>query len=407
MKPPEGVHAPVAVLEAELSEPLADRTGLERHSQALVLARLYREPMGTVYVPVHDGRLAAADLKAAVMADGPLTARLARATLERRLAGPPAPTTTPPSWSVVVCTRDRADDLRRCLASLMAAEHPPSGEFIVVDNAPSDDTSRLVAGEFPVRYVREDRPGLNWARSRGVRSASGDIVLFTDDDVVADAGWIPALLEPFSGGRVAAVTGLTLPLELEYEAQLLFERYGGFSRGFERKEHDLTTMRPAGATRVGAGANMAVRRAVAEELALFDAELDCGTVARTGGDAYAFYRLLVEGYRIVYTPRALNWHRHRRDLPALRRTLYDYSVGGFAYLLRCWVDHGDWDAPRTALSWLLHDHARQVARLVFRRPARLPWPLVRDYLLGVPDAPAAYRAARRRERELAAAGGWA
>ena len=407
MRPPDGVTAPVAVLEAELSEPLAGRSGLARYRHALVVIRLHREPMGAVYVPVTGGGITAATLQAAVRADAALTARLTRATLERRLAGPPEAPAALPTWSVVVCTRDRADDLRRCLASLAAAEHPPGGEIIVVDNAPSDATTHEVASGFAVTYVREDRPGLNWARSRGIREASGDIVLFTDDDVVVDRDWIAALLAPFAASRVGATTGLTLPLELEAEAQVLFERYGGFSRGFERREFDLTTMRPAAAGRVGAGANMAVRRSVAVELALFDAELDCGTVARTGGDTYAFYRLLAEGHRIVYTPLALNHHRHRRDVPALRRTLYDYSVGGFAYLLRCWVDHRDWDAPRTALSWLLHDHARQLARVLFRRPERLPWPLVRDYLRGVPKAPAAYRAARKRERELAAAGGWA
>lgn len=406
MTTPEGVKAPVAVLDLELNEPLTDRGGLVRYAHAFVLVRLEGEPMGAVYVPVSDGVMTAADLQRAVLGDPQLTDRLATATLERHLAGPPAMPGALPSWSVVVCTRDRATDLRKCLASLVAADQPPNGEMIVVDNAPSDETTRTVAADFPVRYVREDRPGLNWARSRGIRAAAGDIVLFTDDDVVVDRGWIAGLLAPFDSSRVAATTGLTLPVELESDAQLLFERYGGFSRGFEEREFDLTTMRPAAAGRVGAGANMAVRREVAVELALFDAELDCGTVARTGGDTYAFYRLLTEGYRIVYTPRALNLHRHRRDLPALRRTLYDYSVGGFAYLMRCWVEHRDWDVPRTAVSWLLHDHARQLARVVLRRPERLPWPLVRDYLRGVPKAPAAYRAARRREQELAASGGW-
>ena len=51
---------------------------------------------------------------------------------------------------------------------------------------------------------------------------------------------------------------------------------------------------------VGAGANMAFRRSLLLELGLFEAELDCGTVTRTGGDAYAFYQVLVEGFQIVY-----------------------------------------------------------------------------------------------------------
>ena len=62
-----------------------------------------------------------------------------------------------------------------------------------------------------------------------------------------------------------------------------------------------------------------IRRDLIRGLGLFDAELDCGTVARTGGDAYALYRLLADGYQVVYNPAALAWHRHRREGRRLER----------------------------------------------------------------------------------------
>jgi glycosyltransferase involved in cell wall biosynthesis len=326
-----------------------------------------------------------------------LAQRLADArTLERLLTGYPASASPLPTWSVVICTRDRTDDLESCLDSLVL-QTQAGGEIVVVDNAPSDERTALLVARYPVHYVREERPGLNWARDRGAQAATGEIVLYSDDDVVMDPGWISAMLAPFAHPRVGAVTGLTMPLELETEAQELFERYGGFGRGFRRRAFDYTMMAPAAAGIVGAGANMAFRRELLLKLRLFQAELDCGTVTRSGGDAYAFYLLLSEGYQVVYEPTALVWHRHRRDYASLRRTLVGYSIGGFAFLMRCWHQHGDWQAPAVAAQWFWTDHVRQLINVLLRHPGRLPLDLVLAQIAACPLGPWAYFASLKRE----------
>lgn len=75
-----------------------------------------------------------------------------------------------PPISIVVCTRDRSALLGKCLRTLAALDYP-AFEIIVVDNAPaSDETERLVSDsqtQMPLRYTRENRPGLDWARNRG------------------------------------------------------------------------------------------------------------------------------------------------------------------------------------------------------------------------------------------------
>ncbi len=398
---------PAHVLDLDAKEPFGSITGL-LHPEAVVLLRSRGAPIGTLRVPCPDGRLDEADLRRAIAATPGLAARLRRRSLERWLLHQvpgPAPDPTPPTWSLVICTRDRPDDLARCLGSLRRLATARGGEVIVVDNASvTQHTARVVADHPGVRYTREDRPGLNWARAHGARLATGEIVLYTDDDVVVDPGWVDALLAPFAEPRVAAVTGLTLPLELETEAQELFERYGGLGRGFEPRTFDFTVLRPASAGQVGAGANMAIRRRLVTELGLFETELDCGTAAATGGDTYAFYRLLAGGHRVVYSPAALVWHRHRREREALARTLQGYSTGGFAVLLRCWLEHGDWEAPLVGLTWLWKDHVRKLARALLRRPGHLPLALLLRYCWGVALAPAAYRRSRRRERALRQAG---
>jgi GT2 family glycosyltransferase len=302
-----------------------------------------------------------------------------------------------PSSTVAVCTRDRPEDLRRCLDSICASAGRET-QVLVVDNAPSDEAASRVAAGYPVSYIREEQPGLNWARARAVREARGDVILFTDDDVVVDPGWIDAMRGPFTDASVGAVTGLLMPLELDTPAQWLFEAYGGFSRGFRRLEFSASNTVPAAAGRVGAGASMAFRRTLAETMGFFEVELDCGTATRSGGDAYAFYRVLRSGHRIVYTPAAVAWHRHRRDMEQLRSTLFGYSVGVYAFLLRCLHEHGDLHALSVGWQWFRGHHLREISRALRRQPGRLPLDLLMAEVRGCLAAPYVYISSRRRER---------
>src|SRR5581483_2107176 len=193
-----------------------------------------------------------------------------------------------------------------------------ASEIIVVDNAPSTGETCDLCKSYPVRYVRESRPGLNWAREAGSQAAANELILFTDDDVRVDRNWARQMAEPFSDPAVGAVTGLVLPMELETNAQQLFEAYGGFGRGFVRRTFSPGNHLAIAAGRVGAGASMAFRRSLLHSLGLFRSELDCGTPARSGGDHYAFYCLTSAGHTIVYNPAALCWHRHRRTLAELK-----------------------------------------------------------------------------------------
>jgi glycosyltransferase involved in cell wall biosynthesis len=401
------------VLAVDLAAAAPDQWDVAGYARALVLVRWAGRTLTAVELDCPDGVLRADQVRAAVADDprarGAVTDRAVRRWLvgDDGVAGPPDADATP-SWTVVVCTRDRADDLRRCLGALLALEAPagaPAGEILIVDNAPSDDRSARVVAEvaggptpIPVRYLREDRPGLNWARAAGARAAAGDVVAYTDDDVVVDPGWLARLLEPFADTRVAAVTGLTMPLEIETPAQWLFERYGGFARGFARRVFDPVEFPPAAAGQAGAGANVALRRALVVGMGLFDVELDAGTVTLTGGDTYAAYLLLAAGHHIAYAPDAVVWHRHRRDYAPLRRTLYGYSVGGFAFLTRCLVEHRDLGAARVALQWLRSDHLPMLARALRGRPGALPRDLAVAYARGVLVGPVAYLRSRGRER---------
>lgn len=375
------------VLDLELSD-LPDSRSVLPHRAAFVVVRAHGHPVGTMRIACPDGSLTRDQILAGVEVDRALARRAAHWVALASLV----PVVTPPprhTWTVAVCTRDRPELLRRCLKSIHELDPAPT-QVVVVDNAPSSDEAAWVAQEFDVDYVVEPVPGLNRARRRAMNTARGEIVLFTDDDVVVDRYWARSLVEAFEAPRVAAVTGLTMPLELENDTQETFERRGGFGRGFERRVVDLTNFAPIRAGSLGAGANMAFRRSLAVGLGVFDAELDRGTRAHTGGDNYAFYLLLRAGHQLVYTPDALAWHRHRSDHAALLDTLAGYSTGAYTWMLRALLEHRDRSALRAGVSWFRRHHVRRLVASLLRRQHSAPLDVSLAEVRGVVAAPMAY-----------------
>ena len=249
------------------------------------------------------------------------------------------------SVSVVVCTRDRPEPLERCLGSLQQLTPAPQ-EIVVVDNASRSSAVRdLVEGTRGVRYVAEPRPGLSVARNTGIRSTVGEVVAFTDDDVVVEPHWIARLQRAFDDPRVLAVTGLVLPAELETEAQYMFQHgHSGFGWGFRPLLYDeafFARMKPRGVPvwHVGAGANMAFRREAFRHTGLFDERLGAGA-SGCSEDSEMWYRVLAEGWHCRYEPTAVVHHYHRGDMAALRHQMYQYMRGHMAALLIQWEKYG-------------------------------------------------------------------
>ncbi|WP_253915367.1 glycosyltransferase family 2 protein [Streptomyces mayonensis] len=298
-----------------------------------VLVRRAGVPVGTLLGQVPEG----AD---PVRVLAPLARRLPR-------TAPPAALPVPPAASVVVATRERADQLARALDSLLAQDHPDF-EVVVVDNAPVTGSARdLVEQKYAgrVRYVCEPVPGLAVAHNRGLEAVRGEVVAFTDDDVVADPRWLTELTAPFAADpRLGCATGLILPARLRTPAQVLLESHGGFAKGFAPRTYDPAQppadepLFPFTAGRFGSGANMAFRTEVLRAVGGFDPATGAGTPARGGDDLYGFVRVLAHGRRLRYTPRALVWHHHRETWRDLETQAYGYGAGLTAYLTAILVD---------------------------------------------------------------------
>jgi glycosyltransferase involved in cell wall biosynthesis len=239
--------------------------------------------------------------------------------------------------SVVICTKDRPDSLRQCLSSLTNLPYEPA-EIIVVDNASADERTRETAQAFPkVKYIREDRAGLDIARNTGARAVTASIVLYTDDDTIIHSEWIAEVYRTFNDPSIGAMTGLVLAAKLNTEAQWIFERHWPFNRGFVDKRYDqaffrATNSRGVPVWTIGAGANMAFRKSVFTSAGLFDERLDVGA-AGCNGDSEMWYRVLAAGHSIQYNPRAVVYHQHRETLPALKQQIFYYMRGFTAAIL--------------------------------------------------------------------------
>lgn len=430
IEPPAPDFAPVRVLEVELAAPLARvearPSGGRRYGGAFALVTVHGIPVGQIELDLIDGGVDPDTVAAAV------GATLSDAVAAHRRADglPPAPITPAgfddgpepprcardraafladaPRLTVIIPSRDRADRLEGCLRSILACEYPRDRfEVLVVDNAPaSDDTRRLVAEVFAadgVRYVREDAPGSASARNAGLAAGGAEIVVFTDDDVRVDRHWLTETARGFSVDGADCVTGLLVPLELETPAQVWFEEYGGFSRGYAQRIFDLGEHRPAdvplypySAGIFGTGNNMAFRRSVLTDIGDFDPALGNGTPALGGVDSEVLLRTILTGHRIVYQPTSLVWHRHRRDYAGLHRQVWSYGTGLTAYLLKTVLQQ----------PWIAADFARKIPRgLTFaldprsakneHKRASYPRELTRAEVRGMLYGPVAYARSRR------------
>jgi GT2 family glycosyltransferase len=430
-----GGFSPARIMEVELTEPLPRLDRDDSYGRAWILVRLHTEPVGVCVVTLPPAGIDPEGLTALLWAEvsQAVAARFAAAGLAAP-AGLPASgleaaagtwpflrsraatLTDGPFISVVVCTRDRPDQIKKCLDRLGRQKYPRY-EVVVVDNAPtSDDLRTVVEGQAGpgtrFRYCVEPRPGLSWARNAGVAAAASDIIAFLDDDDEPDEYWLAGIAEGFGqGGRIGCVSGIVLPARLDSAVEELFEQVGGHSkgRGFTAEvfskdgpQSPLFPLPP-----FGVGANMAFRREALDRVGGFDVALGAGTPTAGGEDTLAITLAMIAGYEVAYAPAALMWHHHRKDMVSLNRQLHGYSIGltaFYAALLR--------HRPSALLGLikLLPEAGGYLAggraapeKAPAEQPLALAAELDRRPMAGMLYGPLAYARSRRVQRRTAAA----
>ena len=426
MNPVKNVNfSPILLLEIDLSQPLSDihfvhSNSGNRYVYAQVLVRIHTSPIGYIHIERPSGELDAEMLSQLIwdelwleiinylkeinlpIIDRLGTDGLSNLDVPSTIQAREQLLKDAPFVSVVVTTHDRPDSLEETLRSISLVKYPQY-EIVIVDNAPSNDDAaelvRRLSSELKnLRYIREDRVGLCWARNCGLEAAQGEITVFTDDDVLVDPDWLTALVQGFSNcDNVACVNGLILPRELETPAQVWCEEHGGFGKGFTPKIFDLTTHRPDDPlfpyrlSMFGSGANMSFKTEVLRRVGGCDPALGAGTPTFSAAEFPAFYSVIMNNYQIVYRPDAIVYHSHHEQYERFRHQFYGYGVGFTAFLTKSIIEN-----PRIIFGLL----QRLVYGLYFifspgsprhiKKKASYPRELNRLELLGMLYGPIAY-----------------
>lgn len=206
--------------------------------------------------------------------------------------------------SIVVCTYNRAESLRDTLRALQALQAAPgrTWEVIVVDNNSKDHTRAVVEEAqraWPLlRCEFEGAQGLSHARNHGIGCARGEVILFTDDDVLPEPDWLERTLAGLRDHGADACGGWIGPIWETPPPPWLTERFYGFLavRTDRSDDYEVTADTPP-----PFGANMAFSRRVFERVGLFDTNRGRkGAVLASGEDGEMFERILAAGMTVVF-----------------------------------------------------------------------------------------------------------
>lgn len=219
--------------------------------------------------------------------------------------------------TIAICSCNRCDSLLETLATVALQQAPVAWDVLVVDNGSEDGTAAAVverARSFPVelRVVTERERGLSFARNRALKEASGDFLLFIDDDVNCLPGWLSAHAHAAKDTGVTATGGRiepVLPAEtLPWVRELIMSENGGPAARYDLGDQPLE-FRRGESGQLPCGANFGLPRELLRALGGFKVDLGWGRRMIPGEESELFSRLLASGGAIRYVPEARVQHR--------------------------------------------------------------------------------------------------
>jgi glycosyltransferase involved in cell wall biosynthesis len=258
--------------------------------------------------------------------------------------------------SVLICTRDRPEKLRRALLAIAQLSVPLGADFevLVLDNGSLNDLTASTCRDLQsalsgrLRGFHLPIAGKSRAANAGFKLSRGDIVAFLDDDIVPRKDWLAVICQHFSEdpglgvitGRVELLDKEDLPVGV-------------------RLSDRRTVLRDLADLYLLIGCNLAIRREVVDRIGLFDVNLGPGSRAGFHEDHDFFYRAWRAGEKVVYEPSLFVYHGHGRQSAAQEVSIKrSYAMGRGAFfakqILKC-----DWLILRTTY-WELWPETRNL-----------------------------------------------
>lgn len=235
-----------------------------------------------------------------------------------------------PLVSVIIPTYNRKSALKRCLSKLFAQDIPTyKFEIIVVDDGSTDGTGETIdgissAGPVSVRYFRQDNRGPASARNIGIREASGGILLFLGDDIMASPGLISGHLswhEKYSDPNVAVLGLITWSEDIRVTPFMYWLEHGGPQFGFQ----DLEGLTDADAARFFYSSNISVKKSfLIKNEGFFDEDFHHAAFE----DLELGMRLKKAGLALKYNAAAAGYHEHFTSLASACRRMRTVGESG-------------------------------------------------------------------------------
>lgn len=222
-----------------------------------------------------------------------------------------------PYVSVVIPTYRRPKDLEHCLRSVLEQSYPKNRYEIVVVTDGYDEKTELCVKKIKkicgcgLRHYSIEHVGCAGSRAFGNEKAKGGIICTTDDDCLVDRDWIKNSVKCFTDERIGWVGGRIVA----FSTMRIAEWYAETSGILDQKKFFEPVVT----------ANSTFRKSAIIKAGNFDPEFE-----RTN-DVETAIRVKLNGYRFVYSPGSVVFHKHRPTLKKLLRQQFNYG-GGHARL---------------------------------------------------------------------------
>ena len=235
-----------------------------------------------------------------------------------------------PEISLIICTKNRAISLNRCLQSINQQEIiEASGELIIVNNGSTDNTDEILRefknkSLFSLKIINEAKQGLGRARNAGILAAEGKIIAFTDDDCYPAAGYFKNVISAFATGEFYYCGGRILLYDKTDSTY-------GCNYSLTREIIAPYSFIPAGIIQ---GANMVIDRKLVDEIGVFDPMFGAGTSFRCEDIDYCA-KASMSGFVGAHVPELVVYHHHgRKPGKDIQKLQWDNDYARGAYYMK-------------------------------------------------------------------------
>ena len=216
-----------------------------------------------------------------------------------------------PNVTIIVPVYNAGKTIEGCINSILNLDYPKEKlELIFVNNNSTDNTDNILRKyKSDIKIFYEKKKGPAAARNKGLQNATGEIIAFTDSDCTVDRLWLKNIMSPLEDESVG-ISGGKILAKVPYNS---IEKFGEFIH-----DHDsaINKFKPPYVITM----NWASRLSVLKGMNFFNDEfIRCEDVDLS-------HRIHTSGYKIVYTPDAIVYHRNEKTLIGLFKEGYQHGI---------------------------------------------------------------------------------